>query len=179
MRILIDMDGVIADFEKGILDTYRNRHPEKPFIPLDKRTSFHVKEQYPNELQPLIGEIYLSKGFFLGLPPIEGSLEALSELLSRGNEIYICTSPFLNNPFCIQEKYAWVTEHLGASWTKRMIVSKDKTIISGDFLIDDKPYIRGVQQPQWEQILYSQPYNAFVNSKKRMTWQNWKSTIGF
>jgi len=26
MRILVDMDGVVTDFEKGVLDTYRN-HP--------------------------------------------------------------------------------------------------------------------------------------------------------
>jgi len=177
MRILVDMDGVVANFEKGVLDTYRNRHPDKSFVPLEQRTSFYVKEQYPNELQPLVEEIYLAKGFYLNLPPIEGSLEALSELASRGDEIYICTSPLLSNPFCVQEKYDWVINHLGKDWTKRMIVSKDKTIVSGDFLIDDKPDVKGVQQPTWEQILYSQPYNAQVNSKRRMTWRNWKSII--
>jgi len=177
MRILVDMDGVMADFEKGVLDTYRDRHPDKPFIPLNQRTSFYVKQQYPDELQPLVEEIYLSQGFYLGLPPIEGSLEALSELVSRGDEIYICTSPLLKNPFCVQEKYDWVIKHLGRDWTERMIVSKDKTIVDGDFLIDDRPDVEGVQQPTWEHILYSQPYNSQVNSKLRMTWRNWKSVI--
>ena len=177
MRILVDMDGVIADFEKGVLDAYRNRHPNKSFIPLEQRTSFYIKEQYPDEIQPLVEEIYLSKGFYLGLPPIEGSLDALSELASREYEIYICTSPLLNNPFCIQEKYDWVINHLGNDWTKRMIVSKDKTIVHGDFLIDDKPEVTGVQQPTWEHILYSHPYNSQVNSKRRMTWRTWKSVI--
>ncbi len=177
MIILVDMDGVIADFEKGLLETYKNRYPNKYFVSLDQRTSFYVKEQYPDELQPLIEEIYLAKGFFLGLPPIEGSLDALVELSLKGNEIYICTSPLLNNPFCVQEKYDWVINHLGKDWAKKMIVSKDKTIIHGDFLIDDKPYIKGVQQPTWEHILYSQPYNAHIDYKKRMTWQNWKSVI--
>ncbi|MDP4039166.1 MAG: 5'-3'-deoxyribonucleotidase [Candidatus Pacearchaeota archaeon] len=177
MRILVDMDGVVADFEKGVLDTYRNRHPDKSFVPLEQRTSFYVKDNYPNELQPLVEEIYLAQGFYLNLPPIDGSLEALSELTSRGDEIYICTSPLLSNPFCVQEKYDWVINHLGKDWTKRMIVSKDKTIVHGDFLIDDKPEVKGVQQPSWEQILYSQPYNSQVNSMKRMTWRNWKSVI--
>lgn len=178
MRILVDMDGVIANFDKGVLDAYRNRHPDKFFIPLKQRTSFYVKEQYPLELQPLVEEIYLSKGFYLGLSPIEGSLEALSELMEREDEVYICTSPLLINPFCISEKYSWIIYHLGKEWIERVIISKDKTIIHGDLLIDDKPEVVGVQQPTWEQILFSQPYNANVNLKRRITWQNYKSVIG-
>lgn len=177
MRIIIDMDGVVANFEKGILDNYKDKNPDKPFIPLEDRTSFYVKEQYPTQFKPLIEEIYLSKGFYLNLEPIEGSLEALSELSERGHEIYICTSPLLSNPFCIQEKYDWVMTHLGKDWTKKIIVTKDKTLIHSDFLIDDKPYIKGIQEPTWEHILYSQPYNKQVNSKRRLTWQNWESII--
>jgi 5'-nucleotidase len=173
------MDGVIADFEKGVFNAYRNRYPNKPFVPLEQRTSFYVKEQYPKELQPLIEEIYLAQEFYLGLPAIEGSLEALSELVSRGEEVYICTSPLLSNPFCIQEKFDWITKNLGKDWTERMIVSKDKTIVHGDFLIDDNPKVKGIQQPTWEHILYSQPYNSQVNSKRRITWQKWKSVIGY
>jgi len=58
-----------------------------------------------------------------------------------------------------------------------MIVTKDKTIIHGDILIDDNPDVKGVQEPTWQHILYSQPYNSQVNSKKRMTWENWESVI--
>ena len=113
----------------------------------------------------------------LNLQPIEGSLEALTDLASRGDEVYICTSPLLSNPFCVQEKYDWIINHLGKDWTKRMIVTKDKTIIHGDILIDDNPDVKGVQEPTWQHILYSQPYNSQVNSKKRMTWENWESVI--
>ncbi len=171
------MDGVIANFEKGVLDTYRSRHPDKPFVPLEQRTSFYVKEQYPKELQPLIEEIYLSQGFYLGLPVIEGSLEALSELVSRGDDVHICTSPLSKNPFCVQEKYDWVKTHLGKDWVDRVLIRKDKTLEGGNFLIDDKPDVTGSQIPTWEHILYSQPYNLHVNSKRRMTWKNWKSVI--
>lgn len=177
MRILVDMDGVIADLEKSILDIYRSLHPDKFFIPLDERNSFYVKKQYPDELKPLIDEIRFSKGFYLNIKPVEGSLEALSEMSSRGYKVYICTSPSLSNPSCIQEKYGWVSNHLGKYWTEKMILSRDKTIIQGDLLIDDKPSVTGAQEPTWEHILYSQPYNAHVNSKKRITWKNWESVI--
>lgn len=179
MRILVDMDSVIADFEKGVLDTYRRCHPDKPFIPLEQRTLFFVEEQYPEDLQPLIREILLSKGFFFGLPPIEGAFEALLEMKRNGDDVSICTRLMPRNPFCRQEKYYWVMRYLNKEWAEDMIVTKDKTRFSGNILVDDNPRIRGRQKPVWEHILYSQPYNMNVNSKRRLTWQNWKSVIYF
>jgi len=177
MIILVDMDGVIADFEKGFLNNYRNLHPKKPFIPLEKRNTFYVQEQYPKALLPLVEEIILSKGFFLNLPPVDGSLESIMELSSLNEEVYICTSPLLKNPYCIQEKYEWINKYLGKGWNKKMILSPDKTLVQGDLLIDDKPHINGILQPSWEHILYSRPYNLQINSKRRLTWKNWKQVI--
>lgn len=177
MIILSDMDGVVADFDKGVLNIYRERYPDKPFVSLDQRKSFYVKDDYLPELQPLVEEIYLSKGFFRGLAPIEGSIEALLDLEASGADVYICTSPLLSNSYCIQEKYDWVIEKLGKNWADKMIVTKDKTIVRGDYLFDDKPKVSGSQVPTWEHILYSQPYNKEVKTKRRITWQNWKSVF--
>ena len=99
--------------------------------------------------------------------------------MSRKGEAYICTSPMTENPYCLQEKFEWIGKHLGNAWTKKMIITKDKTIVLGNFLIDDNPNIKGVQEPTWEHILYSQPYNLNVDNKRRMTWQNWKHIFGF
>lgn len=177
MRILIDMDGVLADFERGVLETYRALHPGKPFVPLDQRTSFYVKSQYPPECQPFIEEIYTSRGFYSGLPPISGALEALPQLLGRGDEVFICTSPLLRNPSCVQDKYDWVERHLGRDWLERMIVTKDKTLVHGTILIDDRPDVHGVRAPSWEHVLYTQPYNAHVPFKRRLTWKDWADII--
>lgn len=176
MRLLVDMDGVITNFESGVLNAFRNKHPDKPFIPLEKRTTFYVKDQYPKGTQPLIENIYLSEGFYSLLTPIQGAIPALLELSER-HEVYVCTSPLLDNPHCIKEKYEWVTKHLGRDWIGKVIVAKDKTMVQGDVLIDDKPDVKGVQKPTWEHVLYSQPYNAHVRTKKRITWENWKSIL--
>jgi 5'-nucleotidase len=58
-----------------------------------------------------------------------------------------------------------------------MIIIRDKTLVKGDFLIDDKPEVKGNQQPEWEYILYSQPYNQGGTSRRRMTWDNWEEVI--
>lgn len=46
LRVLVDMDGVIADFEGGFLKKYRERYPNEPFITLEDRRGFWVSTQY-------------------------------------------------------------------------------------------------------------------------------------
>src|SRR3989344_7421662 len=175
MRVLIDMDGVIADFEKGFLDNWRKKYPDKISIPLEQRTTFHAEEQYPTELKKLARAIYEEKGFFLSLQPISGGIEAIKEMNNSSIDIFICTSPISKYQHCVPEKYEWIDKHLGQDWVKKIVITKDKTIVDGNFLIDDKPEITGVNKPSWEQILYEQPYNVCVKYKKRITWKNWKT----
>ena len=46
LRVLVDLDGVIADFEGGFLKNYRARYPNDPFITLEDRRGFWVSSQY-------------------------------------------------------------------------------------------------------------------------------------
>lgn len=177
MLILLDMDGVLSDFERSALDTFRSFHPDKPYIPIEERNVFYLKDQYPDDSRPLIEDITNSKGFYGNLPVVEGSKEALLELKALGHELYICTSPKLSNPYCIQEKFNWVKEHLGGEWIGRMIVTRDKTLVRGDILIDDKPEIPNSEKAVWEHILYTRPYNKTVTGKRRLTWENWKEVL--
>ncbi|MEK6858591.1 MAG: 5'-3'-deoxyribonucleotidase [Nanoarchaeota archaeon] len=177
MRILVDMDGVVADFERGFLDSYRNAHPNSPFISLVDRTSFYIKDQYTKELRGLVEGVYNTPGFYRNLPLIEGSVDALREMVLGGHTVYICTTPLFSNPTCLQDKFDWMLEHFGKDLTKKMIITEDKTIIHADILIDDRPELTGVQAPSWEHVLYTQPYNSHVSLKRRLTWKDWKDII--
>jgi len=178
MRYLIDRDGVLADFERSVLETYRERHPDKPFVPPEQRSRFfYMEQQYPEDCRPLLREIYNAQHFFRDLPLITGATDALGELEQQGNEVFICTSPLLSNPYCISEKLEWIERQFSHDWVDRTIFIKDKTIILADFLIDDRPEVTGVQQPTWEHILYTQPYNRDVSGKRRLTWQDWRTVL--
>ena len=91
--------------------------------------------------------------------------------------MFICTAPLLENPTCTNDKLWWVDNHLGGDWIRRTIITKDKTVVDGDFLIDDKPLITGItDEPIWQRIIFDQPYNKNVVGR-RLNWQNYKQVI--
>ena len=46
--------------------------------------------------------------------------------------------------FYFISQFEWVEEHLGRDWTLRLILTRDKTVVNGHILIDDKPKITGM-----------------------------------
>lgn len=176
MLILLDQDGVLADFDRGFHAAWNALGHSHPALPPSQRSSFYVRDDYPAHLRELVEEIYTTPGFFRDLLPIDGALGAIQEILSLGHDIRICTSPLNQYRNCVQEKYEWVEQHLGLEFVSRMIVSKDKTLVHGDVLVDDKPKISGVRTPDWRHIVYDQPYNRSVGAP-RMTWDNWREIL--
>lgn len=176
--ILVDMDGVIVNFEEGFLKAWRQKYPELPFVQLQNRNSFYIRDDYPKEFLSKVEEVYFKKGFILGLHPIEGAINALKEMESEGHQVKICTTPLNGNKFSEEEKTAWVEKYLGKGWLKNLIFIKDKSTVDGDYLIDDKPDIKTTVIPKWEQIIFDAPYNRNVNDKKRlMKWSDWRKVI--
>lgn len=177
MRILVDMDGVLADFETAFLENWLAQHPEKSFVPIEDRQTFYIDEEYPAEFKPYLYKIFTAQYYYRNLKPIAGGREALHEMEKLGLEVIICTSPLSDYKYCVPEKYEWVEEHLGRDWVKKIVLTRDKTLVKGDFLIDDKPEISGRDTPEWEHVLYDQPYNRRVSSRKRLTWSNWQAVL--
>lgn len=176
MLILIDQDGVLADFDRGFYNAWQASGHTYPAIKPQHRRNFYVKDDYPKDIQADAVDIITAKGFFRDLPAITGAVESLNQLLTLGHDVRICTSPLNIYKNCVQEKYEWVEQHLGLDFIARMIVTKDKTVVHGDVLIDDKPIVTGSRIPAWQHIVYDQPYNRHVDTR-RMTWANWQSVL--
>lgn len=115
--LYIDMDGVIVDFESAlkkmtpeILAEYKGREDEIPDL-------------------------------FSKMDPLPGAIEAITELAPHFDLYLLSTAPWLN-PSSWTDKIRWVHHHFGSAknslFYKRLIITHNKHLNHGDFLIDDR-----------------------------------------
>jgi 5'(3')-deoxyribonucleotidase len=109
--VLIDMDGVICDFDK------------------------RAKEL---EAQGIKGSsLFKHPDAYKDLEPIEGAIDAWAALQDK-YETYILSTPPWSNPEGWSEKRIWVQKYLGDSAKKKLILCHNKGLVKGDYLIDDR-----------------------------------------
>jgi len=117
-RIFIDLDGVIADFDKG-----RELHP------LAKVTPYRGR---PDKLP----------GLFENLEPIEGAISSVNSLLKKPDfDIYFLSTAPWDNPDAWTHKRLWIAKHFEEKLIrKRLILCHHKNFLIGDYLIDDRKF---------------------------------------
>ena len=175
--MLLDMDGVVVDWDAG----FRAAWAARGHAPPERARSYYMEECFREPgLREEAVRLFHAEGFFRDLPPREGALAAVREI-AEAYEVFICTSPVLTSAFCAAEKYAWVERHLGAEWKRRVVLTSDKTLVRGDVLIDDKPQITGAEPaPAWAHLLFDAPYNQPGglppgDARVRLThWRDWR-----
>jgi 5'(3')-deoxyribonucleotidase len=90
------------------------------------------------KLNPAIKFPQSQYGFFTKLLPLPGAINAVQALLNSDKYTpYILTAPSVKNPLCYTEKRIWVEQHLGFEMVNRLIISPNKSLLKGQYLIDD------------------------------------------
>ena len=178
-RILVDMDGVIANWGHAYNQSLDAFGEEAAGIPRhENQQTFDLNKDRTVREKIIIAAIMIEPGFYSRLEPIEGAQQALKAMLKANYDVRIVTSPWISNSTCASDKLNWIVKHYGSHWGPRVIITADKTLVRGDFLIDDKPEIRGSADPEWEHIVFDQPYNQNVDDRQRIVgWKNWSTQI--
>lgn len=74
---------------------------------------------------------------FFEAEPMPGAIEAYNKLIEVF-DVYLLTSSPWKSMGATEAKQRWVMKYLGASADKRIIVSHNKNLMIGDYLIDDR-----------------------------------------
>lgn len=121
--VYVDMDYTLCDFSTSYLK-YKKDFPDI---------------EYPHSLPK----------FFSGLAPMPNAIEVFQWLANLNNvDLYILTAPSVRNPNSYTEKRLWVEEHLGLDAAYKLIISPNKGLNLGHYLIDD--YIEGKGQENFQ-----------------------------
>ena len=136
MRILVDMDDVIADATQRFLEWYERDygiHYTK-----DDLRGTHLHLIVPEEHKKVVRQYPHHEDFFKGLVVIKDSIEVVEELNNRF-EVYIASAA-MEFRFSLQHKMNWLDEHFPFIHWKRRIFCGDKSVLKADILIDDHDF---------------------------------------
>jgi 5'-nucleotidase len=166
--ILVDQDNVLADQCGYFLQLIAREYPEIYRTFSGELISFDFEKNFSPRYADQIMALRRRRGFFLQLELMPGAKNALHALQQQGWEVRIVTAP-VRTSYSASEKLDWIVAHLGREWAEKTIITRDKTLVQGDILIDDNPEVRGLILATWRHILYDQSYNRKKNHP-RLTW---------
>ena len=162
MRILIDMDDVMADAVARFLDWY-----ERDFGVRYTREQLHgtkLSEIVPPEHKMIVQNYPHQKGFFRDLPVIQDSKEII-EALNNKYEIFV-VSAAMEFKHSLYDKFEWLDEHFPFIHWKRRVFCGEKTIAKGDVLIDDHEF--NLSSFAGRPIVFTAPHNVHYTKYERM-----------
>ena len=131
MRIFIDMDGVIADFESA--------------AEAEALVKGVTKLSRP--------DLFVN---YRALGVIDGAIEAVAKL-NADHEVFIASTPPWTRPEVWGHKREWIGEHF-PYLKRRIILTHRKDLLIGDILIDDSRY-RGQPDFQGEWFWFNKNWN--------------------
>ena len=176
--VLVDQDGVLAEWSGLFAQRIVEHFPDYIFPFLSSNDTWDMDSGLDEIGRGYVEQIKNLPGFYADLQPIAGAAEALREMVAEGHTVHICTSPWPTNPTCASDKLDWLEKYIGAGWAHRAVITSDKTLCRGDYLIDDRPDIVGAYTPEWEHIVFDAPYNQTVTDRRRMMdWSQWRNFI--
>ena len=141
--IYIDMDDVLCNykmaFSKAIKENPKIEYPKSQF------------------------------DFFRKLMPIKDSIESVGFLMNQEIfDIYVLTAPSIYNPINYLEKRLWIEDYFGMKLVEKLIISPNKGLLKGSYLIDDLDKGRGQEQFEGKLLHFG-----------TATFKDWKSIIHY
>lgn len=161
-RILVDMDGVLADVYPRFFELYEQETGNKKTM--DEIVGLKEGEAFP--------ELYRwveTPGFFRTIPVMADSQRVL-KLLNKSYEILVI-SMATEFPVSLTDKQLWINDHFPFISWRQVIFCGNKSLIPADLMIDD--HFKNLDHFKGETIIFSQPHNINSTDHHHKTVSSW------
>jgi 5'(3')-deoxyribonucleotidase len=160
-RVLIDVDGVLADFIGAVLPIVERitggRYIHEHVTHFDFSASLGLTKEHAAAVKRKIGE---TAGFAISLQPLGGAIDGVRRLRSIA-DVYVVTSPWNSNATWTHEREAWLKRWFDIPHS-HVIHTSAKYVCLGDVFVDDKTEAVDewrAAHPQGVAVQWSTPHN--------------------
>ena len=148
--IYVDMDNVLVDFKSGMRKLGLPDDAEKP-------------DNTP--------------GIFSAMDPMPGAVAGFNKLHEMGHEVYILSTAPWENPSAWSDKLEWVKKYLGDFAERKLILSHNKNLNQGDWLIDDRNDANGSEY--WKEEKKLLHFGSHYEDGTIHEYRDWDAIIAF
>lgn len=160
-RILLDCDGVMADFVGRFLALVNGRfgtmYGRNDIDDYDIAKALQWSRERATEAYGLIDD---DPGFASHLETYPGAVDGVCRL-QEISDLYVVTSPWWSHPTWVRDRNNWLYTKFGIL-ASRVVHTAAKHIVSGDVLVDDKTSTCEewrAAHPEGVAVLWSTPHN--------------------
>lgn len=172
LRILSDQDDVIVQFNEHLVEIINEVHG----------TNYTIEDIKDWNITKLFNlehniEYYIEydKDFFFNLKPKSNNLEVFEELYkSEKYDLFIVTYVNMEYPKFWIDKLRWIKKYMPYFPIEKVIATRHKNAVWGDYLIDDGPH--NISEFNLGQgIIYDMPYNRNMSGKRVYNLEQFKN----
>ena len=161
-RILVDMDGVLADVYHRFFELHEQDFGKR--LSVKDIIGLKEAEAFPNQLKWVN-----SPGFFRSIPVMPGSQKGLKRLTDHYEVVVV--SMATEFPKSLSDKQLWLNEYFPFITWRQIVFCGSKNIIQADIMIDD--HLKNLDNFRGETIMYTQPHNMNIPNQSHRRVNSW------
>jgi 5'(3')-deoxyribonucleotidase len=171
MKIIVDVDCVVADFVGAVLALVGR--PECR----EEANQWDWWKKYPIKERIIVDEAVRTREFWQNLPLVEDAVEGINFLRANGHEIIWVTAPYKHCPVWVDARYKWLETHFKRSALEEPVIyTKYKYLIKATCMIDDRAMWLEEWERHWKSdatigFLFGTELNDDIN-RERVNWQD-------
>lgn len=140
LRVLIDVDGVLADFRQlfisavmatGVRAIDYTWRPDQ----WDLSKALKLTKKEDDAVFSIINAAGVADDY---LQPFPGAVEGVRRVAQYAS-VYFVTAQLRTSPTWVYDRDRWLIRHFGKEQGEKVVYTDHKYVVCGDYLVDDKP----------------------------------------